>query len=283
MLKRIITITIATTLLSCNSNAPDTNTASETKPDSAKTETTSAPANGLADFEFHTLVVNIPSPFEIITLLPKANIPFNKGIINSTDNESKYVTSTKKGLNYGSYIVDLVYLSSNEQFSQVKTYFKTSRNMAQSLGCADSFDKIAGNRLEKNIDKKDTINKVIDQIYVEMDGYLRTNDRLLSATQILVGSWVESQYITVSLIKDETKNNDNAILFQNISEQGNTIDKLVELLKEFEKERDFLPVINELKELAKIYKDVKADGNIDKAVLSKISDKLNAIRGKIVN
>jgi len=283
MLKRIITITIATTLIACNSSAPDANTANETKPDSAKSEVSSEPTNGLADFEFHTLVVNIPSPFEIITLLPKANIPFNKGLINATDNESKYVTSTKKGLNYGSYIVDLVYLSSNEQFSNVKTYFKTSRNMAQSLGCADSFDKIAGNRLEKNIDKKDTINKVIDQIYLEMDGYLRTNDRLLSATQILVGSWVESQYITVSLIKDETKNKDNAILFQKVSEQGSTIDKLVELLKEFEKEKDFLPVINELKDLSKIYKDVKVGSDIDKATLSKIYDKLNAIRGKVVN
>ncbi len=283
MIKKVITMSMAVLLIACNNETSNTNNAGETKSDTAKKEVASEPTNDFADFKFHTLVVNIPSPFEIITLLPKSNIAFNKGLINSTDNESKYVTSTKKGLNYGSYIVDLVYLSSNEQFSQVKTYFKTTRNLAQSLGCADSFDKIAGSRLEKNIDKKDTINMVIDQIYTEMDGYLRTNDRLLSASQILVGSWVESQYITVSLIKGETKNKDNEILFQKVSEQGNTIDKLIELLKEFEKEKDFLPVINELKELSKIYKDVKIGNDIDKSTLSKISDKLGSIRSKIVN
>ena len=282
MIKKIFAFTCAAALIACNSNTTTT-TSTETKKDSVKKESTPQPTNDVADFEFHTLVINIPSPFEIITLLPKSNIPFNKSLINSVDNANKYTTSTREGLNYGSYIVDLVYLSSNEQFSQVKSYFKTTRSLAQSIGCADSFDKIAGNRLEKNIDKKDTINKVIDQIYVEMDGYLRSNDRLLSATQILVGSWVESQYLTVSLIKDETKNKENAILFQKVSEQGNTIDKLVQLLKEYEKEKDFIPVINELKELAKVYKDVKVGGELDKALLTKIYEKLSSTRGKIVN
>ncbi len=281
MIKKTIAFAAAVILVSCNSttNPP----ASEVKKDSAKKETPAQPTNDLADFEFHTLVINVPSPFQIITLLPKSNIAFNKDVLNSTDNETKYTTSGKKAMNYGVYVVDLVYLSTNEQFSQVKGYFKTSRNLAQSIGCADSFDKIAGNRLEKNIDKKDTINKVIDQIYTEMDGYLRSNDRLLAATQILVGSWVESQYVTVSLIKNETKNNDNGILFQKVSEQGNTIDKLVQLLKEYEKEKDFMPVINQLKDLQTLYKEVKVGGDIDKGLMTKIYDRLNATRGKIVN
>lgn len=283
MIKRVITFSAVMALVACNNSTPSTDASADTKKDTAKKEAPSQPTNDLADFKFHTLVVNIPSPFEIITLLPKSNTPFNKALINVTENESKYTTSTKKGLNYGSYIVDLVYLSSNEQFSQVKPYFKTTHNLAQSLGCAESFDKIGGNRLEKNIDKKDTINKVIDEIYTEMDSYLRSNDRLLSATQILVGSWIESQFITVSLVKDQAKTKDNEILFQKISEQGNTIDKLVELLKEFEKEKDFLPCINDLKDLSRLYKDVKPGAEIDKSVLSKIYDKLNSTRTKVIS
>ncbi len=283
MIKKVLFFSVAAALVSCNNNTSTNTATSETKPDTAKKATVSQPTNDLADFEFHTLVINIPSPFQIISELPKAGIAFNKALVNSTDNETKYTTSTKKGLNYGSYIVDLIYLSTNEQFSQVKSYFKTTKSLAQSLGCADSFDKIAGGRVEKNIDKKDTINKVIDQVYTEMDGYLRSNDRLLSATQILVGSWIESQYITVSIIKDEAKTETNKALFQKVSEQGNTVDKLVQLLKEFEKEKDFLPVINELKNLQTVYKDVKVGSDIDKAALTKIYDKLNAARQKVVN
>lgn len=282
MIKRILIFSIATVLVSCGSNST-TSTDASAKKDSVVKGPVDQVTNDLADFQFHTLVINIPSPFQIVSDLPKAGMAFNKGLLNPTDKESKYTTSTKKGLNYGVYVVDLVYLSTNEEYSMVKDYFKTSRNIAQSLGCAESFDKIAGSRIEKNIDKKDTINKVIDEIYTEMDGYLRSNDRLLSATQILVGSWIESQYITVSLIKDESMNDKNKMLFQKVSEQGNTVTKLVELLNQFETEKEFIAVINELKNIQTVYKDVKLGAEIDKATLAKIYDKLSAARGKIVN
>lgn len=282
MIKKITVFSIAAFLLSCNNSTTDKSSVNESQQDSVKTNSTTQPENELADFKFHTLVINIPSPFEIITLLPKSGIPYKEALVNSSDNVTKYTTTTKKGLNYGSYIVDLIYLSSNEHFSEVKSYFKTSGTLAQSLGCAEIFNNIAGPRLEKNIDKKDTINKIIDQVYIEMDNYLRSNDRLLTATQILVGSWIESQYLTVSLIKDETKNKQNELLFQKISQEGYTLEKLVQLLKEFEKEKDFKPIIEDLKDLQNVYKEYKG-GDIEKALLVKIYDKLSLVRGKMVN
>ncbi len=280
MIKKIFLFSCVVLIASCNTTT-DTSNGTEPAKDTARSPATQ-PENELADFKFHTLIINIPSPFEIITLLPKSNIPFKQGLVNATDNVTKYTTTTKKGLNYGVYVVDLVYLSSNEHFSEVKSYFKTSGSLAKSLGCAEIFENIAGPRLENNIDKKDTINKIIDQIYTEMDNYLRSNDRLLTATQILVGSWLESQYLTVGLIKDETKNKDNELLFQKVAQEGYTLEKLVQLLKEFEKEKDFKPFIEDLKDLQNLYKEYKG-GDIEKTLLAKIYDKLSAIRGKVVN
>jgi len=279
MLKKIIVVSCAAFLLSCNNNTSDKSIDS---PKDTVSIPTSQPENELADFKFHTLVINIPSPFENIILLPKSGIPYKAGLINSTDNVTNYTTTTKKALNYGVYIVDLIYLSSNERFSEVKSYFKTSATLAESLGCAEIFDNIAGPRLEKNIDKKDTINKIIDQIYVEMDNYLRSNDRLLTATQILVGSWIESQYLTVSLLKNESKNTNNELLFQKISQEAYTLEKLVQLLQEFEKEKEFNPIIQDIKDLQSLYKEYK-EGDIEKSSLLKIYDKLSSVRGKIVS
>ena len=122
----------------------------------------------------------------------------------------------------------------------------------------------------------------MDQLYGEMDAYLRSNDRVLTATQILAGSWVESQYITLSVIKDAEKNADNDILFVKVWQQRNTLDKLVELFAEFEKEKELKTVISGIKELQALYKsEVKSDV-IDKATLAKIYEKLSALRGKIV-
>ena len=282
MIKKLITISCVALLISCGNSSTENTANTDDQKDTVTKEAVSQPTIDVADFQFQTLVINVPSPFEIITFLPKCNFPFNKSLLNITDNESKYTTTTKKGLNYGVYVVDLVYLSTNEQFSEVKNYFKTSKNLAQSLGCDESFNNIAGSRLEKNIDKKDTINKVIDQIYTEMDGYLRSNDRLLTATQILVGSWIESQYITVSFIKDVERNKDNDILFKKIIEQNFTSQKLVQLLKEYEKEKEFKATILAVGELDKIYSSIH-NGELDKATLAKLYSKLIDARGKIVN
>lgn len=281
MIKKIFFYSSAAFLTACGNSGTENYSETASK-DSVATTVTTQPENELADFKFHTLVINIPSPFEIISLIPKTGLSFKEGLVNSTENLSKYSTTTKMGLNYGVYTVDLVYLSSNEHFAEVKNYFKTSGTLAKSLGFEKSYDNIVGPRLEKNIDKKDTINKMIDQVYSEMDNYLRSNDRLLTATQILVGSWIESQYITVSLLKDENKNKDNEILFQEILKQNFTSQKLIELLKEYEKEKDFLPVINGVKELDKTYSGLHGT-DIDKETLQKLFKQLNDVRSKIVN
>jgi len=280
MLKKIIALSFAAVLVSCGNNEKPAET--EVKIDTAKAEVTH-PENELAEFKFTTLVINVPSPFEIIGDLSKSKIPFNAGLANPVENESKYATTTRKGLNYGVYVVDLVYMSTHEKFAEVKPYFKTARSMAKSLDCDQSFDNIAGSRLEQNIDKKDTINKIMDQLYGEMDSYLRSNDRVLTATQILVGSWVESQYITLSVIKDAEKNADNDILFTKVWQQRSTLDRLAELLAEYEKEKEMKAVIDGIKELQTLYKnEVKAD-SMDKAVLNKIYAKVSTLRAKIVS
>jgi len=286
MLNKILIILSVAFFLSCSNNTPEKAVSSDpvaTTSDTTAKEPVTSPENDLAEFMFTTLVINIPSPFEIIGKLPKSGMPFNPQLANPVENASKYTSSAKKGLNYGVYVVDLVYISSNGQFEQVKPYFKTARSLAKSLDCAESFDKIAGSRLEQNIDKPDTINKVIDQIYTEMDNYLRTNDRVITSTQIVIGSWLESQYITLSLIKDAEKNKANEELFQKVSQQKGTLDKLIELMKEFENEKDFKPLIQDIKELQAIYvKDVKFNA-IDKAALTKLYDKLSAVRNKIIS
>lgn len=281
MIKKSIILVGAAFLVACGNNTQEHGT--EPAKDTTKTEVLTQPENELADFKFRTLVINIPSPFEIITLSQRSGIPFKADLTNSTDKASKYTTSTKKGLNYGAYMVDLVYLSANDHFSDVKNYFIASGTLAKSLEFYESFESVVGNRLENNIDKKDTINKIMDQVYTEMDNYLRSNDRLLTATHILVGSWVESQYITFSLIKDEAKNTSNEAVFKKVVEQSFTSKKLVEVLKDYEKEKEFKPVIDGIKELDGLYSAIHSENDLTKEMLQKIYDKLGQVRSKIVN
>jgi hypothetical protein len=86
---------------------------------------------------------------------------------------------------------------------------------------------------------------------------MRNNERALAATQMLTGSWIESQFITLSLIKNVSKNEKNAMLFDKVFEQKRHLASLVSLLKEYEKEKTFKPLIDQIYELNNQYSAMK--------------------------
>lgn len=282
--KKILSLSIAIStvmLISCGGNKE----AETNNVDTANTATTAAPestVDEMVDFKFHFLTANIPSPMELVDALPKAGIPFSKEVLNPTESETKYNTSIQKAINFGIYSVDMAYLTTNEEFSMVKSYLNTSRNLAKSLDLTETFDKVVGNRLSQNSENKDSLKKVIDEAYYEVDNYMRNNERALAATQMLTGSWIESQYITLTLIKDVAKNEQNSMLFDKVFEQKRHLASLVSLLKEYEKEKAFKPVIDQIYELNTLYSSMKAEDASNKEFLNKLANSVAKIRNGLV-
>lgn len=282
--KKILSLSIAIStvmLISCGGNKE----AETNNVDTANTATTAAPestVDEMVDFKFHFLTANIPSPMELVDALPKAGIPFSKEVLNPTESETKYNTSIQKAINFGIYSVDMAYLTTNEEFSMVKSYLNTSRNLAKSLDLTETFDKVVGNRLSQNSENKDSLKKVIDEAYYEVDNYMRNNERALAATQMLSGSWIESQYITLTLIKDVAKNEQNSMLFDKVFEQKRHLASLVSLLKEYEKEKAFKPVIDQIYELNTLYSSMKAEDASNKEFLNKLANSVAKIRNGLV-
>lgn len=282
--KKILLLGVAVStvmLTSCGGNKEAETPAADT------TTTSAAPApestvDEMVDFKFHYLTANIPSPMELVDALPKAGIPFSKDVLNATENESKYNTSIQKAINFGIYSVDMAYLTTNEEFSMVKGYLNTSRNLAKSLDLTETFDKVVGNRLNQNSENKDSLKKVIDEAYYEVDNYMRNNERALAATQMLTGSWIESQYITLTLIKDVAKDDKNGMLFDKVFEQKRHLASLVSLLKEYEKEKAFKPVIDQIYELNKQYDSMQLADASNKEFLNKLAAAVAKIRNGLV-
>jgi len=251
---------------------------------SAQSSANQAPntVDEMVDFKFHYLIGNIPSPMELVDALPSAGFSFNKDLVNSVDNEKKYLTSLKKALNFGVYSVDMTYITTNEEYNMVKNYMLASQNLAKSLELSETFNKVVGDRLKNFAENKDTLKKVIDDAYYEVDNYMRNNERALTATQMLTGSWIESQYIALALLKDVEMNDKNKFLFDKIFEQKRHIESLVSLLKEYEKEKDFRPLIDEIGKLNDYYKNMKTTDVGNKEFMSKLFKNVSAIRTSIV-
>jgi hypothetical protein len=282
--KKILTLGFAVTTMiigSCGGNKEAETVTTDTSAVTA-TPAPESTVDEMVDFKFHYLTANIPSPMELVDALPKAGIAFSKDVLNPTENESKYNTSLQKAFNFGIYSVDMAYLTTNDEFSMVKSYLNTSRNLAKSLDLTETFDKVVGNRLSQNSENKDSLKKVIDEAYFEVDNYMRNNERALAATQMLTGSWIESQYITLTLIKDVAKSEQNAMLFDKIFEQKRHLASLVSLLKEYEKEKAFKPFIDQIYELNTQYSAMKLEDVTNKEFLNKMAGSVAKIRNGMV-
>lgn len=265
----------------CGSSTPPEETKADSTASNPETNTPAGSVDEMVDFKFHFLIGNIPSPMELVDALPSAGFNFSKELLNSIDNEKKYLTSSKKALNFGVYCVDMAYITTNEEFSLVKSYMATAQNMAKSLELSETFNKVVGDRLKNNAENKDSLKKVIDEAYYEIDNYMRNNERALTATQMLTGSWVESQYITLALIKDVAPSDQNKLLFEKIFEQKRHLESLMSLLKEYEKEKDLAQVIQQLNELNLVYKNMKTEDVGNKEFMNKLFTKVTEIRKTI--
>jgi len=272
----------ALVLTSCGGNQEEKN--EKTVADTSMTaDTADTPVDDLVDFKFHVYLANIPSPFETIYELSKVKAPFNRNLVNKLENESKYITSSKKALNYGVYGVDLAYLATNEQFKELPKYFKTTRNIANSLNTAESFDKIVGKRMESNWENKDTITRLMDEAFEATDAYLSSNQRQLIAIQILTGGWIESQNILFSVMKDIEKDVKYDKIYKILNEQRFHLKSITELLTKYDSKSELKPLIAKMSILNEEFQKTNNDTMVEKKKLAELSSKIEEIRAMIIN
>ncbi|MES2838399.1 MAG: hypothetical protein V4667_12805 [Bacteroidota bacterium] len=282
VLSAIAIASLSITLTSCGGSKED-HEGHEHAADSAAvaTDTANSAINELAEFKFHTLLANIPSPLEQLNQLPKCGVNFKKELLNPTTNEKKYTSATKKAINYGVYGADLGYLSAFEQNQDIINYFTTTRKLAESLGAVDQFDKVAANRFEKNMNSKDSLMKIMDEAYSATEEYLKSNERLEAASLMLAGSWTESQYLLLESVKTTEKSDANKAVFEKVFEQRRHLESLIGLLTEYSKNADVKMILAELENVKKEYAEIKS-AEITKVQMEKLAKAIATLRTKLI-
>ncbi|MBL7926949.1 MAG: hypothetical protein JNK61_08570 [Bacteroidia bacterium] len=268
-------------LLASCSNAPNPATDS-TNDTTAAVAADTTPPNAYSEYLFQYTLLNLPPPMQILSEFSKSNMPVNVALLNTADNANKYKTATKQALNYGIYGMDLGYLVVNNRILDIKKYYSTTQKLAADLNMSESFNAYTA-RFEKNSENKDSLSRLVDEALMATDNYLRTNERLETASQALAGSWLECQYITVNLLKEQERTAENENLYQRVWEQRLYLDKITELLGTFKDNKEMTSVVNEYNQLLAIYKEPSDSKQITKDYLDKLAKKLNSVRNSIIN
>ena len=270
-------LAITTTLISCGGGEK----APEAQYDSSVTEQDTTPIDEVATFRFSYTIANLPSPITIFDEVTKAHLPVDVKMLNPSSNVKKYNTTMKQAFNYGIYGVDLAYLVINERNTDIYNYYTASKTLAESLNLGETFKKFV-DRFEANSENRDSLTKVIDEAYAATDVYLRSNERLETASQILAGSWLECQYITVQLLKKVERSPDNDLLYQRVWEQRVYLDNIAKVLGEFTDKPEMAEIKADFDSLLEIYKTPSDAQAIDAEFLNRLSVQLEKVRANII-
>lgn len=198
------------------------------------------------------ILISMLAPSDMaIMLIDNPNLYFNKDIINPTHNSDKYNTNSKIALNIGIYTADLSYASLFEQEQITYDYLDAVKGMSEELGISNSIEKkhldmIKNTKLDKN-----EMLSIINESFMNTDSYLRENNRQKAITMILIGGWVEAQYIAVSLSKGSP--NTNKQLTESILAQKISLELMTMALKDVENDKVLISLKNDIDEIYKAY------------------------------
>jgi hypothetical protein len=209
---------------------------------------------------------NVPSPLEVSSMLKKAGVDYNADFLNSYKKVSSYTTVEEMALNLGIYGADLSYNRLYDQIQESVNYFSAIKKLSDDLGIPQSQGGNAAERMESNLENRDSLLNIISQTYSEADHYLKQNDRGSTASLIILGGWVEALYIATQIA---SLPNDNEQLMNNIAEQKLSLENLIGLMSGYQDDEIVAKHIDNLQRLKKAFDKVEINQTANEVTTDK--------------
>jgi len=196
---------------------------------------------------------NISSPVEIANLLQRIGVPFTKEYLASSIDANKQNTSFDKSLKLGILGADLGYLNMYEMTGSSLDLLSSIRKLAEDIKVGQFFDFELIKRLSQQKSDLDSLLFVSIDSYTQIDNYLKNNDRGQLSSLIIIGAWIEGQYLATQVIKQFP----DKMLSDRIGEQKIILDDLLLLIRPYCKlDSEFASLCKDLMNIKDIYQDV---------------------------
>lgn len=266
-------------LPSCSNDKPV-----DTHIDSTPDTITTQDGNDSMKMKFQRLVTTMPVPFDLLKKFSGAHLPFKGDILNSPTNAPSYSSADQMSFNLGVYGADLAYMISQDKLGESAPYLKSIRRLSDAVVIPSAFDPDILKRFDNNQNKKDSLQNLVHSSYKRIDSTLQGNDRLILATLVITGGWLEGIYITTQHIGTDKQNEKNKVLFDMLSEQQPYVTNISELLASFPEDSTCKTLHADFEVLKKLFPkgaDVPADQF--SAQLNDLRIKIAEIRNKMVS
>ncbi|QQR86402.1 MAG: hypothetical protein IPJ76_17725 [Flavobacteriales bacterium] len=191
----------------------------------------------------------MPTPNELFSLVRNLMGEGDRKLMSNVASADRYVTTSKRALNFGVYATDLVYAS---QFNRVEVarYYLTVKDLGEKLGLSSAFDAAIQSRLDKNVSQGDSLEVISNEAYYKAYEKLQDEDMGPALSLVLAGGWVESMHLVIK----KAEATGNAVeLRQRVADQKPTLEHLVQLMEEQKEDPAVAKVLGQLKGIRDIY------------------------------
>jgi hypothetical protein len=197
---------------------------------------------------------NISSPVEIANLLQKLQVPFSQSYLAESIDANRQSTNFEKALKLGILGADLGYLNMYEKTGSSMDVLSSIRKIAEDIKVGQFFDFESIKRLSKNKSNLDSLLFISIDSYNKIDTYLRSNDRGQLSALIIIGVWIEGQYLATQVVKQYP----DKMLSDRIGEQKIILNDLLLLISPYcKRDPEFTSLCKDMQDIKDKYRDIR--------------------------
>jgi len=219
----------------------------------------------------------VPSSYEVTKLIYETQTAYIVALANGPEKAGEYITQRDKVLNLGVYATDLCYSATYMMKQGALDYLKATKTLIDDLGISTTFNTSYGERIERNIDSRDSLIQIVNESFDDTWNYLIDNQQDVLARLVVCGSWIEGIYITTHAAASA---GDNTKFLEALAKQKKSLNELVNLLGAVKDVDEVADIYKGLSDLQTYYEEV-GDIMTDEQ-LKIISEKIEIIREGIV-
>jgi hypothetical protein len=219
----------------------------------------------------------IPTSYDITDHIFQAGAAYQVSLPNGPEKAGEYITQRDKVLNLGVYAADLCYATTYMMKQGTMNYLEATKTLIDDLGISTTFNISFAERIEQNIDNRDSLIAVVEESFDDTWNYLVENEQDVLARLVVCGSWIEGVYITTNVALDAL---DNTAFLEALARQKNSLNELVNLLepvKDVDEVSDLYKALFEIREFYEGVGDIMTDEQ-----LKILEEMISTLRGSIV-
>ncbi len=249
----------------------------QTKKESSDTDAPAVESAEQDDVIQELTTYPLPSAYEVTEMLQNAGASYILSLSNPASKVGNYISSTEKALNLGIYGTDLSYASTYMMKQETMKYLESSKKLVDELEISTTFNVDYAERVENNLDDRDSLIGIISESFTDTWEYLVENEQDKLAILVISGSYIEGIYITSQIAITAS---DNTEFMEVIAHQKKSLNSLINVIEPISKDADIAEIYKSLVDLAKIFEDVGE--TLTDEQLEKIVKTIEPLRESIV-